>query len=173
MKGKMVKMDNKKIILSAMLARYCKLSATNSYIFGFIRNGAVYSVRVENAETILSEIVILGSASKNQGYSIRFRPNKKQQEIILANASQVEILCSAEYLEEVKIKYGNNRGMAFEVLSAQRFNGKLNKAQNTRFTDCGDMNIDGIEYQAKFGSNFGAATFTNEKTLDNLEKVKG
>lgn len=162
----------KKINLVNLVNRYCKISATKSYIFGFVRNGSVYAVKVEDADRMLSELVFLGSASRGQGFSIRFRPNKVQQELILANASEVKILCSYEYLEEVKKEYGNNRGNAFENLSAIAFSGKLNESKNAKFTECGDMNINGKEYQAKFGCKDGAATFTNEATLHNLEEER-
>ena len=162
----------KKIILLELVRRYSRLATTSNYIFGFIRNKMVYAVKVENAEPILSDLVFLGSASRGKGFSIRFRPNKGQQEIILTNASEVKILCSYEYLEEVKKAYGNNRGNAFENLCAIAFNGKLNRAKNAKFTESGDMNIDGKEYQAKFGCSAGAATFTNEETLNNLERER-
>ena len=164
-------MENKMMVLE-MVKKYNRLTATHGYIFGFVRNKMVYAVKVENAETILSHLVFLGSASRCKGFSIRFRPNKTQQEIILANASEVKILCSYEYLEEVKKAYGNNRGNAFENLSAIAFGGKLNDSKNAKFTECGDMNINGKEYQAKFGCSAGAATFTNEETLENLERER-
>ena len=162
----------KKMLLLELVKRYLRLAATHGYIFGFVRNKMVYAVKVENAEAIISQLVRLGSASRGKGFSVRFCPNKIQQEIILANASEVKVLCSYEYLEEVKKAYGNNRGNAFENLCAIAFNGKLSDAKNAKFTEYGDMNINGKEYQAKFGCSAGAATFTNEETLNNLERER-
>ena len=147
----------KKMMLLELVKRYLRLAATHGYIFGFVRNKMVYAVKVENAEAIISQLVRLGSASRGKGFSVRFCPNKIQQEIILANASEVKVLCSYEYLEN---------------LCAIAFNGKLNDAKNAKFTECGDMNINGKEYQAKFGCSAGAATFTNEETLNNLERER-
>ena len=70
-------------------------------------------------------------------------------------------------MENEKEKHGNNRGMMFEDICTKVWNGEQTKA-NLDFTKGGDIVINGIHYQAKFGCSKGAATFSNEKTLVNL-----
>lgn len=161
---------DKKILAASLLERYEKISATKSYIFGFVENGNVYACKVEDASKILPFIVRVGSASRGAGFSLRYNPSKQDKKLIMISSVETKVLCSFEYMEENKKFYNNNRGNMFEVLSAKTFGGKLSDKKNAKFTDCGDMNINGKEYQAKFGCNKGAATFTNERTLENLEK---
>jgi hypothetical protein len=59
-----------------------------------------------------------------------------------------------------------NRGQIFENMVIKAWNGKPVGGKNAKFTDCGDMVVDGVHYQVKFNK----ATFTDEKTLHNLTK---
>ena len=161
---------DKKVLVASLLERYEKISATKSYIFGYLDGGNVYACKVEDASKILLFIVRIGSASRGGGFSLRYSPSRENKKLIALSSSEIKILCSSEYMEENKKFYNNNRGNMFEVLSAKAFGGKLSDKKNAKFTDCGDLNINGKEYQAKFGCNKGAATFTNERTLENLEK---
>lgn len=161
-------MMDKKIIAKNLLERYEALAATKSYIFGFVKDGIVYACRVENAEKLLPYIVIVGSASRGMGYSLRYNPNNAQKMMIIEASSEIKSICSFQFMEDNKGKYGN-RGHFFEVVCAQAFGGIQNKKSNAKFTECGDITLNGKQYQVKFGCNQGAATFTNEATLSNLE----
>ena len=159
---------NKEFATAALVRRYNAISATHSYVFGFVRNGMVYAVQVNNASDLLIALTYAEKRS-SKGWTLRFRPTKAQQEIILANAARVEILGSFDWFEQEKANHKGNRGNCFEDLATIRWNGVQPANPNTKFTEAGDFRADGIEFQCKFGCGKGAATFTDEATLANLE----
>lgn len=164
----MFTIEEKNIIRSTMVRRYNKGAYTHNYVFGFVRNKMVYAVQVDNACDLLTELTFVEKRS-GTGMNLRFRPNKAQQEIILTNASRVEVLGSAEWLEAEKLNFKNNRGDAFEYHACKRWNGTQPENRAEKFTTCGDFwTEDGKHFQSKFGASTGAATFTDEKTLANL-----
>ena len=150
----------------SMCERYVRGSAASRDILCFARGGNVWAVEVVESLALLNAITY--TEKRSGGVSLRYRPNKAQQELILANALRVEILCSFEYLETAKADFSNNRGDTVEHLAAVRWNGVQPAARNAKFTECGDFNANGIEYQVKYGAKTGAATITDEKTLNNL-----
>lgn len=159
--------DEKIVIRSAMVRRYNKGAYTHNYIFGFIRNKMVYAVQVDNAGDLLNSLTY--AEKRSGGWSLRYRPTKAQQEIILANAQRVEILGSADWLEAEKLNFKNNRGDAFEYHACKRWNGTQPANRAEKFTTCGDFwTEDRKHFQCKYGASTGAATFTDEKTLANL-----
>lgn len=157
-------MFDKELAKMTLVARYNRGAATHNYIFGFVRGGMVWAVECNSCADLLPFVTCYDKSRD----ALRYRPNGKQQDMILARASRVEILCTADELEELKAEHANNRGDTFEYMAAIRWNGVQHSKRNEKFTDCGDITIDGIEYQAKFGCNKGAATFTDGKTLFNL-----
>lgn len=159
--------EEKTIICSAMVHRYNKGAYTHNYIFGFIRNKLVYAVQVDNAGDLLSGLIY--AEKRSGGWTLRYRPTKAQQEIILANASRVEILGTADWLEVEKLNFKNNRGDTFEYHACKRWNGTQPTNRAEKFTTCGDFwTEEGRHFQCKYGASTGAATFTDEKTLINL-----
>lgn len=160
--------EEKTVIRSAMVRRYNKGAYTHNYIFGFVRNKLVYAVQVDNASDLISDLTYVEKRSNN-GWVLRYRPTKAQQEIILANAQRVEILGSTEWLEAEKLNFKNNRGDAFEYHACKRWNGEQPVNRAEKFTSCGDFwTEDRKHFQCKFGASTGAASFTDEKTLANL-----
>lgn len=156
----------KELAKATLINRYTKGAYTDNYIFGFIRDGFVWACMVENADPLLALISFVEERSGN-GWTLRYRPTKKMQEIILAHSKETKILYSVSEMEDEKVNYGNNRGMMFESICTKVWNGEQTKA-NLDFTKGGDIIINEIHYQAKFGCSKGAASFTNEKTLLNL-----
>jgi hypothetical protein len=156
----------KEIIKSNLINRYTKGAYTDNYIFGFIRKGLVYACVVENADAILGAITFAEKRTSS-GWGIRFRPTKEQQEIILAHSKETRVLYSVDFMETEKVNHKGNRGVMFEDVCTLSWGGEQTKA-NLDFTKGGDIIINGVHYQAKFGCSKGAATFTNEKTLVNL-----
>lgn len=156
----------KEFAKATLINRYTKGAYTDNYIFGFIRDGFVWACMVKNADALLA---LLSFAEKRSasGWTLRYRPTKAMQEIILAHSVETKILYSVEVMENEKVNHGNNRGMMFEDICTKVWNGEQTKA-NLDFTKGGDIIINGIHYQAKFGCSKGAATFSNEKTLVNL-----
>ena len=162
---------NKYLLHISMVKRYNEKSATHHYIFGFVEGENVYACKVENAELLIEGLTYIDSASKGQGASLRYRPNGKQKEVIKVTSSETKILGTVAFLETLVKETGKNRGQIFEEMTIKAFNGKGHKGSNNanNFTACGDMTLDGKEYQIKFSNGNSGATFTNERTLKELE----
>ena len=163
----MLSIEEKNTVRLAMVHRYNHGAFTHNYIFGFVRGGLVYAVQVNNAADLLNSLTYV--EKRSSGYNLRYRPNKAQQEVILANAARVEVLGSVEWLESERANHNNNRGDVFEFYACKRWNGTQPANRSEKFTTCGDFwTADGTHFQCKFGASTGAATFTDEKTLANL-----
>lgn len=156
----------------SMVHRYNRGAATHSYIFGFIRDGAVWAVYIKDARDLL----YLVTNYEDSGKRLVYRPSLKQQDILIANADQIEILYSVKYMEQHKYDFGDkngNRGKLFEASCAKRFHGTQHQKQTLKFTEGGDIVLqDGTEVQCKFGSGVSniktGATFTTIETLDSM-----
>lgn len=149
-----------------LVKNYIKYSATKSEILCFPRGDMVWAVEVKDVSSLLRSITFI--AKRSEGWGLKFLPNKVQQELILSNASRVEILCSVDYLEEIKKEHRNNRGDTVEFLVACRWGAEQNTSKSAKFTDCGDIRVNGIEYQVKYGARTGAATYTTEPIINRI-----
>lgn len=148
--------------LETMIKEYDSMSYTHEYIFGFEQNSIIYAIAC-NA-SVLPIVTKLDKASRNGGYSLRFKPNKKQKEFLIANGKMIAITTKENFDTLFKsTKY--NRGEIFEKLVNEYF-GKKWKKDNIPFTKSGDIEIQGIAYQIKFNK----ATFINEQQLARLNK---
>lgn len=143
-------------LFKKMIEEYTRLACTSEYLFGFEERGNIYLV--EASDGVLPYVCKLDKASRGQGYSLRFKPNKAQRELLKKNG--YIILCSAEYFEEVFRNTKYNRGEVFEKLVTEYFGQRWEK-DTVPFTEDGDITVNGTAYQIKFTS----ATFINEKTL--------
>lgn len=143
-------------LLKNMIDRYNELAFTHNYIFGFVVGGTVYMV--ETAETVLPYILKLDRASRGQGYSLRFCPNKQQKNFLMGLGAKV--LCSEKFFNESVKESKYNKGEIFEKLVTEFF-GQTWEKDNLKFTEAGDLDANGKSYQLKYER----ATFTNEKTL--------
>lgn len=146
-------------LFNALLEKYNRLSFTHLYIFGFIFKGNVYFV--ETTSKILPLILTLDTASRGQGYSIRFNPTIAQKTLLLSNGAK--ILCSVEYFESMVKESKYNKGEIFEKLITE-MNGQKWTKDNADFWKDGDLTVNGKSFQIKYEK----ATFTNEKTLARL-----
>lgn len=145
--------------LNEMISAYNRLAYTHNYIFGYADNGKIKFVITDSK--ILPKICILDKASRGQGNSLRYKPNKAQK-ALLNMLNPIEICEQAEF----EIAYENstyNRGEIFEKMVTEKF-GQAWAKDNKKFTEAGDIEVNGIAYQVKFDK----ATFTNEKTLASL-----
>ena len=143
-----------------MIDRYNTLSYTHNYIFGFEFNGTIYAS--ECTADDLAYITTLDKASRGAGIALRFTPNKQQKIYLMSkNSSPV---CSVKMFNELVENSPYNRGEIFEKLLTEAA-GQVWVKDNIPFTDDGDLTVNGIAYQIKFQK----ATFTNEKSLINLE----
>lgn len=142
---------------------YDRNQSTHDYIIGVKVESTVYACYCTSA--ILPLITKLKKASRNNGMALRFIPNDKQRAYIMKNSWRVEVLCSAEYLEDVAHNVGKqvNRGTAFEKIFTES-KGQHWEKDSVKFTECGDIELDGKQYQIKYEG----ASFINEATASRL-----
>ena len=159
-------MDKNLIKLNAC-RDYVAMSATDREILCFARGGMVWAVEIHDVDSALL-FAITTIEQRSSGWVLRYRPNKKQQEIILSRSKRTEIICTLDFLEAEKAKHKGNRGDTVEYLVTKMWGGVQPKARNEKFTECGDFSLNGFEYQVKYGAKTGAATFTDEKTINSL-----
>lgn len=146
-----------------MLNRYMHHAYTHRYIIGVQVGGLVYGCY--HTDSILPTITTMSRASRGKGSSIRFKPNKKQKELIIRSALATFTLCTVEELEEEATKHGKqiNRGVAFEAL-VHRYYGQEYKKDNKDFASAPDIVIDNIGYQIKYEQ----ATICTASQIDRL-----
>lgn len=157
-----------KMKLHYLLEKYHGLSYTSNYIMGRPVGGLVYAARLKGVDlATLVTVATLGKASSKNGgtLSVRFQPNLEQWAYITAHAVEIKVICTVEFLEKWAKEHGKNKGQAFEILTCEAWGGELESKPNAKFTEAGDMYINEEAYQAKYYK----ATFTDEKTLMNLE----
>ena len=135
-----------------MISNYRTISGANSYILGFVVNHQVFAVAMNE---VPPRYMSYEKASRNQGMNLRLRLKKCYKEQLLKKAFFL-----GEENELTATRY--NKGENFERMITEYYGQQWEK-DSKPFTDCGDITIDGIEYQIKFDG----ATFTNEKTLKN------
>lgn len=151
----LVKEKNYRLFME-LVRFYNSKAFTHNYIFGIIWNGNIYMVETTN--DILCQVLKLDKASRGNGYSLRFKPNKAVKELLITE--KATLLCSAEMFKELCDESKYNKGEVFEKLVTEYF-GQTWEKDNVPFTDDGDLTVNGIAYQIKFES----ATFINEKQM--------
>jgi hypothetical protein len=122
--------------------------------------GMVYASTILGADNMLPYVMKLDKASRGQGYSLRFKPDKAQKALLLADGS-VTPICSEEFFETCVKESKYNRGEVFEKMVTEQMFGQVWEKDNVPYTDGGDVEDAGIAYQIKFEK----ATFTNEKSM--------
>ena len=137
---------------------YNAIAYTHLYIFGFEYKGLVYMVHTDSR--LLPSLLTLDRASRETGYSIRFKPTTKQKLFLLSHAT---VLCSKEFFNAQVANSKYNRGEVFEKLVTEHF-GQTWVKDNIPFTKAGDIEVNGVAYQIKYEK----ATFASEKSLARL-----
>lgn len=160
---------DKNLIKASACKDYVTMSATNKEILCFARDSMVWAVEVHDVDSALL-FAITTIEQRESGWVLRYRPNKKQQDIILSRSKRTEIICTLNFLEAEKANHNNNRGDTIEDLIATKWGGVQPKVRNRKFTECGDFSLNGLEFQVKYGAKTGAATFTDEITINNLKR---
>ena len=143
-------------LFEQMVNTYNSKAYTPNYIFGIDYKGNIYKVTVDHE--ILSLILKLDKASRGKGYSLRFKPNNKIREMLLAKGAQ--LICSTEYFKKLTSESKYNKGEIFEKLVTEWY-GQTWEKDSIPFTEDGDLTVDGIAYQIKFEQ----ATFLTEAQM--------
>lgn len=112
----------------------------------------------------------IGSPSGEQGFkTLRLKFSKDLKKAVSTRG--IELDCTPEKFEELAYQFGGNgkanRGKALEYLIHKHY-GLSYKPDNRKFTESGDIVINGISYQIKGHKG----TFSNEKMLTELS-VRG
>ena len=149
-------------IMKKLVDFYRENEFTNLYIYGFRMNGNIWMVKT-NSE-VMPYIVKLAKASKGAGASIRFRPNKRDKELLLTNGEN-EILCTENFFNEMVENSKYNKGEIFEKLVTEYF-GQTWEKDSVPFYEDGDLTVNGKAYQIKFEQ----ATFINEAQMLRMKK---
>ena len=132
---------------------YNKTAYAHLYIMGFRFKGVIYFVIVK--AQMLDHLTKLDKASRGAGYSLRFKPDRTQKNLLMT--CEPIALCSEEFFDELCEMSQYNRGEIFEKLITEYF-GQTWVKDNVPYTVDGDITVDGIKYQIKFEK----ATFINE-----------
>ena len=143
-------------LFATMINRYNEVAFTHNYIFGFNYKGNVYMVKTTSK--VLAYVLKLDKASRGKGYSLRFKPNNKIREMLLAEGA--ELICSVEMFKSLVADSKYNKGEIFERLVTEWYGQEWEK-DNVPFTDDGDLTVDGIAYQIKYEQ----ATFITEAQM--------
>ena len=147
-------------IFNKLINEYRDLSYAKDFIFGFSDRKNIY-ISIVKSE-MLPYICCLDKASRNAGYSLRFKPTKAQKELLKMH--NCKVLCSLSVFNNEYLNSKYNRGEIFEKLIHEFFNREWKK-DSVPFTADGDITINNISYQIKFEN----ATFCNEKSIINLK----
>lgn len=139
-----------------MLEHYNRTAYAHLYIMGYRTNGNICFSTVD-AE-MLDYLTSLDTAGRGAGYSLRFKPNKAQKNLMMSLNKKV--LCSEKFFEELYEMSKYNRGEVFEKLITEYF-GQTWVKDNIPYTEAGDIEVDGIAYQIKFEK----ATFITEAQM--------
>ena len=152
--------------LNYLIENYNRLAYTHNYVFGFIENGFYYGAVVMNGSNLLYGICSTDIASEKNGGTIqlKYKPNKAKIALIKEQAVAILPICSVDYMEKLNAESKQNRGQIFEKLVADNMGGVQSENKRAKFTECGDIVVDGIHYQVKNVK----ATFTDERTIRNM-----
>ena len=139
-----------------MWNNYRAIAGAHTYILGFEYKKELYMITRKQVGQFLS----YEKASRGQGMGLRLRMKAADRERL---AGKGICLGSIDRLAETTYNKGEN----FERLVYEYY-GQHWEKDGRPFTECGDLQVDGVEIQIKFDG----ATFTNEKTLANQRKIK-
>lgn len=140
----------------------------NAFTINFIVGGEcgdVVKFQFVKAEDLVNNLTIQDGSGKERGSKIlRLLFSKELKKMVNNNGIT---LCTKSEFEELAKKVGgngrSNRGLALEKLITEYF-GQEWHADSKKFTESGDIEINGVSYQIKGHK----ATFTNELTIKEL-----
>ena len=140
---------------------YRKFSGADAYILGFIYKHELYAIAMSE---IMPRFIKVEKSSEKKGAheKLQLRLLNKHKEQLIRKGAQ-KIGTEADLLE-----IPHNRGVSFERM-IYRINGQEpRKKDNICFTESGDININGIEYQIKLEG----AQIVEFRTLNKIQKEK-
>lgn len=145
--------------LDRMRRDYARFTKAQAYLLCFENNGTVYGGYVEEIPRRMLKVhqeKVNGSYQKSLYVNMK---TKKTQNELMKNAI---ILGTSEDLIDEKY----NKGVMAEKLVYEYFGQEFRGKDNVPFYISGDINVDGIEIQVKFG----LARVVSDSTLTRLKK---
>ena len=138
---------------------YRKFSGADAYILGFIYKHNLYAITVD--EIMPRFMRVEKSSAKKGGHEkLQFRLRNEHKEQLIRKGAQ-KIGTENDLLEIPR-----NKGVSFERM-VYRMNGQEPREKdNIRFTEGGDINVNGIEYQVKLEG----AQIVEFRTLNKIQK---
>lgn len=143
------------MVKRTMMKWYEAFSAADSYIVGFVLDGALYMVEMAR---IAPRYLNVEEASRNQGTNLRLRLKRAQKEALAKKAiclGDADVLTAGKY----------NKGENFEKVVTEYYGQEWEK-DTVPFYVKGDICLDGKEVQIKLDT----ATLANEKMLNKLKR---
>lgn len=150
-------------IMKNLVDFYTEHAFTNHYIFGFRHAGMIYATCLMDADDMLPYVMKLDKASRGQGYSLRFKPDKAQKALLLSQ--HADAICSEQMFDNMVADSKYNAGEIFEKLITEQMFGQVWEKDNVPYTEGGDVVAEGYAFQIKFEK----ATFTNEKSMMKMQ----
>lgn len=139
---------------------YIEKNAADKFILVVKYKGVLYACIV-NADEI-AVYMKLDKASRNSGFSLRFKPNKAERENLIFNHDSFP-LCDVKKFNTMYKRSKYNRGEIVEREIYKRFNQNWKKDTIPFWVD-GDITINGIKYQIKYEK----ATYITEAQAQRL-----
>ncbi len=137
---------------------YRKFSGADKYILGFPYKKNIYMIILD--EIMPRYTTVLRASTKNGG--------GEKLQISLDNAKKEQLIRKGAIClgsEELVNEIPNNKGVSFERMVYRHFGQEPREKDSVGFWVGGDINIDGVEYQVKFGN----AQIVAFSTLKNLQ----
>lgn len=152
-------------LLNHFIKKYTEKAATANYKLVFIYEKILFVMDATDADLAYTAKLDKQSSSHGGQITLRFSPDKKVKKAMLARAT---VLCSQEFFENELTKWRAetgkryNKGELVERLITEKAGQQWEK-DNKPFWECGDVVINGIDYQIKFQG----ATFCTENQIMN------
>lgn len=135
---------------------YAKRAYTNNYIVGVARRGVVYAYFITLDGDGLARLFTEEDTNKD-GDTLRYRSTAKKVRYLEEHGTPYRLSTLEDFeasrewytAKNGKVKQ-RDRGYTFERLLAVRFGGTLATAENLKYTDGGDIVINGVAYQVKY-----------------------
>lgn len=135
---------------------YRKFSGADGYIIGFTYKKKNYMIKIDGE--LKPRFFKMGRESTGNG-------GEEKLDLYLNNALKEQLIRKGAFEIDYKHTKGN-KGRAFEKWVQNYYGQTMRDWDNIGFWKCGDINLDGIEYQIKFQG----AQFVVVSTLHHLQK---
>ena len=146
---------------------YRKYTGTDRYFIGFQRKGFLW---VADESELMPRWLTIRKPTGNHKEKLQMDLKAKHKDQLIKKGAK-PVMTSEEFEEMAKAmaKGQTNKGWTLEKIIFDMFEQSEDwDRDNTSFEDCGDINIDGVEYQIKYEN----AQIVVIQTLRDIQKRK-